>query len=438
MESTKLQEVGALPLRKASVEGPSGRLDLSVNPIVIGRSADCQLAIDDPEVSALHVELSIGRDGVLVRDLGSRNGTFLNGVRLDRGTVKEEAKLRVGRSQLTLKFAGAELVPASRTSFGSMVGTSEPMRLVFKALSEVAPTSLSVLITGETGTGKELVAQAIHENSPRKNKPFVVLDCTTIPPTLAESTLFGHEKGSFTGATDRRTGVFGEADGGTLFLDELGELPPDMQAKLLRVVAEGKLKRVGGAKYESVDVRIVCATLRDLTRQVNAGAFRQDLFFRLAQVRVRLPALRDRLEDIAALTAWACVKEQRPERSAEVFELIQRSFGGYGWPGNVRELVSMVRAVVQLPAGSSLVDSLLERRESRSSSPPEGWAAEQPMGEGGFVGQKAEALARFERGYFEQLAGNTSNNVSEMARRSGLARHQVRQYLRKYGLTSAE
>jgi DNA-binding NtrC family response regulator len=438
MDATKKQDIGALPMRKATLALPDGsKVSLGVAAVVAGRSTDCAVPIDDAEVSALHAEFTVSREGVAVRDLGSKNGTFLNGVRCERGSVKEDARVRVGRTQLTIAFEGAEVVTAGRTSFGSLVGISEPMRLLFNALSEVAPTLLSVLVTGETGTGKELVAQALHEHSPRRNKNFVVLDCTTIPPSLAESTLFGHEKGAFTGATERRAGVFTEADGGTLFLDELGELPPEQQSKLLRVVAEGKLKRVGATKYESVDVRVVGATLRDLSRQVNVGAFRQDLYFRLAQVRVRLPPLRDRLEDIPLLVRWVCQREQREDRVDEVMQLLERSFNGYGWPGNVRELVSMVRAVVQLPPGASVLDSLIERREPKADAAAP-WPRSAPDLESTapFVSMKAEAVADFERTYFSSLNASCDGNVSEMSRRSGLARHHVRQYLRKYGLAA--
>src|SRR6185503_20430691 len=173
-------------------------------------------------------------------------------------------------------------------SFGPLVAESPGMRAIFERLSKVAATDLTVLITGETGTGKELVAQALHLGSPRAKKPFVVVDCGSIPPTLAEATLFGHERGAFTGAVDRRLSPFQEADGGTLFLDELGELPLEIQPKLLRALAERRIKSVGGSAYKEVDVRLLAATRRDLVRAVNAGTFRSDLYFRVAQVKIEL------------------------------------------------------------------------------------------------------------------------------------------------------
>jgi DNA-binding NtrC family response regulator len=422
-----------LPVRSAVVSTADGKkLRVTTSPVTVGRSDQCDLTLKEADVSAIHAELVVVREGLIIRDVGSKNGTWVNGVRCERGAIHQNAVLKLGSAQLTVTFERAQLVPAALTSFGPLVGVSESMRMVFRSLAEVAPTNLSVLVTGETGTGKELVAQAIHEASSRKSKSLVVLDCTTIPPSLAESTLFGHEKGSFTGANERASGVFTEADGGTLFLDELGELPPEQQSKLLRVLAEGKLRRVGATKYEDVSVRLICATLRDLGQQINSGSFRQDLFFRIAQVRIRLPPLRERLDDIPVLVKWVCEREKKSDRLQEVMELLQRSFVGYAWPGNVRELVSMVRALVQLPPSATVLDSLLERRQEAAT--PRLSSSEEASP---FVAAKAQAVATFERGYFEALARACEGNVSEMSRRSGLARHHVRGYLRKYALTGS-
>ncbi|MEJ7730721.1 MAG: sigma-54 dependent transcriptional regulator, partial [Polyangiaceae bacterium] len=300
------------------------------------------------------------------------------------------------------------------------------MRHLFRMLLEVSPTDLSILITGETGTGKELVAQAVHEASSRKTGPFVVVDCASIPGPLAESLLFGHEKGAYTGAVDRRTGAFHDAHKGTIFLDELGELPVEIQPKLLRALSEKKVKRVGANIYDTVDVRVIAATRRDLGRSMNAGRFRSDLFFRIAQMRIELPSLRDRREDIALLATHVCQRIDKGERTADVLELLTKTLSNHDWPGNVRELVNVASVAASLPPGAESVASLL---------PLEGGgdvvAAASPFGEA-----KREAVSSFEQRYFAELVRATNGNVSEMARRSGMERHHVRSFLKKYGLTA--
>src|SRR5207237_1190689 len=222
--------------------------------------------------------------------------------------------------------------------FGPLVGTSPLMRAVFDKLKKAAPTELTCLITGETGSGKELVAQAIHMGSARANKPFVVVDCGAIPATLAESALFGHERGAFTGAVDKRISPFVEADGGTIFLDELGELPVDVQPKLLRALAEQRIKSVGSNSYRPVNVRVIAATRRDLVREVNAGTFRSDLYFRVAQLRIELPALRERTEDIPALVRKMITDLGDPTAYSRITNDSLERLMRHDWPGNVREL----------------------------------------------------------------------------------------------------
>ncbi|MEO8875163.1 MAG: sigma-54-dependent Fis family transcriptional regulator, partial [Polyangiaceae bacterium] len=238
---------------------------VDVDPVVIGRDAGAQVVLDDPEVSALHCELRAVSEGILVKDLGSTNGTFIGTLRVQEAAVTTTTEIQVGATKLILEPSAKRKVDVGFSdAFGPLVGSSPKMRRVFGVLEKVAKTPLSVLILGETGTGKEVVARSVHDSSLRKDKPFVVVDCGSIPPTLAESLLFGHEKGSFTGATERRKGALAEADGGTLFLDELGELPIDLQPKLLRALAEKQVKRVGGSTFEPIDVRVLAATRRDL------------------------------------------------------------------------------------------------------------------------------------------------------------------------------
>jgi DNA-binding NtrC family response regulator len=280
------------------------------------------------------------------------------------------------------------------------------------------------LITGETGTGKELVAQAVHEHSNRSGGPFIVVDCASIPGPLAESLLFGHERGAFTGATERRSGAFHDAHRGTIFLDELGELPPELQPKLLRALSERKVKRVGASSYESVDVRVLAATRRDLGRSMNTGRFRSDLFFRIAQVRIELPPLRERREDVALLVQRVCERIGRAERAADVIELIASTLAQHDFPGNVRELVNVASVAASLPPGAEAVAAVLPLEGGGDVAPPMS----------AFTEAKRTAVSAFEQRYFSDLVRATDGNVSEMARRAGMERHHVRAFLKKYGL----
>jgi DNA-binding NtrC family response regulator len=399
---------------------------VAVEPLLVGRDPSCAVVLADPEVSALHCDVRAEAQGVLVRDLGSRNGTFVNSVRIREGVLTSACTLHLGGSQITYEPLERELVDVGyEESFGRLIGASPPMRLRFRMLREVAPTDLAVLVTGETGTGKELVAQAIHEHSARAAEPFVVVDCASIPGPLAESLLFGHERGSFTGATERRTGAFQDAHRGTIFLDELGELPVEVQPKLLRALAEKKVKRVGASTYDDIDVRVIAATRRDLGKQMNAGKFRSDLFFRIAQVRFDLPSLRERRDDIPLLARHVCERIGRSERAEEVTRLVTETLALHDWPGNVRELVNVASVAASLPAGAeSLAMSL----------PLEGGGdVVAPMSPFGTA--KREAITTFESRYFGELIRLTGGNVSEMARQSGMERHHVRAFLKKYGLS---
>jgi DNA-binding NtrC family response regulator len=390
-------------------------------PVLIGRGAQNDVVIVDAEVSAVHCELRATSQGVRVRDLGSTNGTFVNGLRIVEALLGDACSIRVGATLLRFEPSSSPLPsypPAAESSFGQLVGQSPPMRQLYRVLRQVAPTELSVLISGETGTGKELVARAIHDASRRARGPLAVLDCGALPSGLAESLLFGHEKGAFTGATQRTDGVFGEANGGSVFLDELGELPVDLQPRLLRAIAERAVKRVGQSSYQPIDVRVVAATRRDLRRDVNAGSFREDLYFRIAQVRIDLPPLRERTEDIPLLIARACDALGRSERTARVSSYVASRFPNYDWPGNVRELVNVASVLAAL--GDGAVDDVLplEAAPSQATSPQ----------------QFVQAKRAFEERYFRLLLSATGGNISEVARRCGLARHQVRAHLRKLGL----
>ncbi|MDB4933218.1 MAG: Response regulator of zinc sigma-54-dependent two-component system [Labilithrix sp.] len=401
---------------------------IDVDPIVIGRDEGAQIRVDDPEVSAIHCELRAVNEGILVKDLGSTNGTFVGSVRIREGVVTTAAEVLVGQTRIAIEPSGKQRVDVGYADrFGDLVGSSPKMRRVFGVLEKVANTPLSLLILGETGTGKEVVAKSVHDASDRKGGPFVVLDCGSIPASLAESILFGHEKGVFTGATERKKGALAEAHGGTLFLDELGELPIDLQPKLLRVLAERQVKRVGANVTEPIDVRVLAATRRDLGVEMNAGRFRSDLFFRIAQVRVELPALRERLDDVPLLVEEICKRVGKPQAAPIVEAWIDRRLGSYDWPGNVRELVNVAQVAATLADTPDAIDDVLTlARDSVADEPQRAQTA--------FAEAKRGAIAGFERDYFTQLSRGAKGNVSEMARQSGMERHHVRAYLRKYGI----
>jgi DNA-binding NtrC family response regulator len=438
VESTIVAK-GKLEVRGGSLKVTRGKgnkteLDIGPETSVVGRNEACDLVLDDKKVSAVHMELVATERGVRVRDLGSRNGTFLNETRVGEVYLLKPTILVCGESLLEFTPSNPEQVEVPDVAeFGPLVGTSAVMRGVFERLRKAAPTELTCLITGETGTGKELVAQAIHEASSRAHKQFVVVDCGAIPATLAESALFGHERGSFTGAVDKRVSPFVEADGGTIFLDELGELPVDVQPKLLRALAEQRIKSVGSNSYRPVNVRVIAATRRDLVREVNAGNFRSDLYFRVAQLKVELPALRQRLEDIPGLVRRMCAdlgeKAAYSRISSESLERLMR----HDWPGNVRELRNVVAVALAFgkegPLELAQYLAPLASSSTTDSTPTRGRT---------FQDAKRDVLARFEREYFTALYAECSGNVSEIGRRAAMERAHVRGYLRRHGIGDAK
>ncbi|MFO0763074.1 MAG: sigma 54-interacting transcriptional regulator [Byssovorax sp.] len=409
--------------------------------VTIGSAEGVTLRLSDPTVSRFHAELEATPHGIAVRDLGSTNGTHLGAVAVREIVVRGPVEIDVGRTRVRL-FLGNERaqIPAGKgTSLGNLLGGSAVMREVYNALEKAAPTTAPVLITGESGTGKELAARAVHAASPRASKPFEVVDCGGLPPTLIESELFGHERGAFTGATGEREGAFERADGGTIFLDELGELPLELQPKLLRALGEQEIRRVGGKRTRKIDVRVVAATNRDLRRQVNAGHFRADLFYRLAVIQVRMPPLRDRLDDLPLLVRGLLESIARErgldahiEPDAELFE----SLGRHSWPGNVRELRNYLEQLLILrvppPFSSELGPS------SRSSAGAGGGAAFEGLCEIPLRSAKSELLERFERHYVARLLEQTGGNVAEAARRAGVDRVTLFRTIRRYGLRGDE
>ncbi|MBX3229685.1 MAG: sigma 54-interacting transcriptional regulator [Labilithrix sp.] len=413
--------------------GEERKVTIGPEPIVIGRDPACGLRVDETGVSAMHAEVVATPAGVRLRDLGSKNGTWVNDIKVGDVLLTTATSFSLARANLRFeptKVQKFELPEIER--FGPLYGSSAAMRDLFRRLERAAPTELTILVQGETGTGKELVAQAVHETSTRKSGPFVIVDCGSIAPTLAEATLFGHEKGAFTGAMNARVSPFIEANGGTIFLDELGELPLDVQPKLLRALAEKRVKAVGSNEYVSFDARVVAATRRDLESAVNAGTFRSDLYFRLAQVRSYVPALRQRLEDLPGLvrvmleqlgskTAWRRVTRATLDRLLR-----------YDWPGNVRELKNAVAVALALADEGEPLD-IAGALGLKAAKPTKGRPIDATAVRG-YHDAKREALHAFERAYFAQLVEATNANVAEISRRTGLQRTHVRKYLRLHGL----
>jgi DNA-binding NtrC family response regulator len=412
--------------------------------MTIGTAEGVTLRLGDPTVSRFHAELEATAQGIAIRDLGSTNGVRLGQVMVREVVTRSPVELEVGRTKLRLLLSPerAEIPTSATTSLGRLLGGSLAMRAVYVALSQAAPTTAPVLITGESGTGKELAARAVHEASSRADQPFEVVDCGGLPPTLIESELFGHERGAFTGATSEREGAFERADGGTIFLDELGELPLELQPKLLRALGEQEIRRVGGKRTRRIDVRLVAATNRDLRRQVNSGHFRADLFYRLAVIQVRMPPLRDRFDDLPILVRGlldALVREHRIDAHIEPDQELIDSLCRHTWPGNVRELRNYLEQLLILrvpPPFAGAEGTPAQRRDEGAA------AASQAPFEGldtvPLRTAKSELLERFERHYVARLLEQTGGNVAEAARRAGVDRVTLFRTIRRHGLRGAE
>jgi two-component system response regulator GlrR len=424
----------------------------------IGSFDNNDFIIQDATVSRYHCEIRVDAEGARAVDLQSRNGTFIDGVQVKEGFLRGGSILRLGRAVIRFQFRNeSNQLPISESSaFGFMVGGSVPMRTSFAMLERAARSEATVLLEGETGTGKGRAAESIHRASARRDKPFMVVDCGSIPANLLESELFGHEKGAFTGAENRRIGVFEEADGGTIFLDEIGEMPQELQPKLLRVLENREVRRVGSNTFKPVNVRVVAATNRDLRAEVNAGRFRSDVYFRLAVVRIELPPLRRRPEDIPMLVESFL---GQPGMESHKERLMAPDFLGHlqraAWPGNVRELKNYLERCVVFeeavppPASDAPLDATGEIRidtapdleRDRKAARETG---SQPVGKGAAVLaidldlplQDARKLAveEFERRYLSGLLERHEGRVAQAATAAGIDRVYMYKLLRRYKL----
>jgi DNA-binding NtrC family response regulator len=413
-------------------------IEVGTEPVVVGRNIACQIVIDDAKVSLLHAEFIATEQGVRVRDLGSKTGTFVGGARVSEVCLTAKSKLKLGETELVFEPRKPEHIKVLAISaFGPLVGQSAVMRSIFDKLGKIAAADQTILVSGEAGTGKTLLAKAVHAASPRAKKPFVVVDCGSIPPAFAEAVLFGNERGASGGGAEKRPSPFQQAEGGTLFLSELGELPLEVQPKLLRALAERRIKAVGGSAYREINVRVVAGTRRDLARAVNAGTFRSDLYFRVAEVKIDIAPLRDRPEDVPGLVR-RMLKDLGDESA---FERVAQSTLGrlmrHDWPGNARELGSAVTIAHALAGEVDEVDiaaHLGGAIEAPVAGKSNGANHVGPLKGRQFQEAKRDVLARFERDYFAALADEAKGNVSEMARRAGMERAHVRAYLRRHGI----
>ncbi len=432
-----------LHLRRISLEvltGPDAGKSIEVDHDVVrmGGSEGNHLMLTDTTVSRRHAEITRTPDGILLRDLGSTNGTWVGEVRIKEVFLGEGRDFRVGKTQMryALRDEIIDIVPTEQLQFEGLVGASVAMREVFAVLERVARTELTVMVTGETGTGKELVSRAIHQQSSRRSGPFVVFDCGAVARNLVESELFGHERGAFTGAVSSRAGVFEQAHGGTIFLDELGELPLELQPSLLRVLEQREVRRVGDRRVRPVDVRVVAATNRDLREEVSAGRFREDLYYRLAVVEVELPPLRDRPEDIPLLCATLLKSAGFEHTVRGIAPDVERLLSEYHWPGNVRELRNTLLRAIPFADGDLIDLQAMPNALQRAQAPVASAASSLPPINMSlsFHESKERIIDAFERQYLEDLLERCDGNLSRAAREAGVDRKTVARMLKRHGI----
>jgi len=410
----------------------AGRYDLVVSDVRMERSSGL-------DVLKAFTDKAPGTPVILITAFGDVTGAM---EAIQRGAYDyvskpfniEELKLTVTRAleRRRLVAENRTVQNEPKTQIEDIVGKSAVMLEVYKLVARVAASTATVLVTGESGTGKELVARAIHTHSPRVRAAFVPVNCTALTESLLESELFGHARGAFTGAVGAKRGLFEMANGGTMFLDEIGDMGPKMQAQLLRTLQDGEVRPVGGSESIRVDVRIVCATNKDLDEEVKAGRFREDLYFRINVVTVRLPPLRERREDVPILVGHFLAKIARRERreQAALSPEALRLLIAYGWPGNVRELENAIDRAVAVAKGNVILPSDL---------PPEvGGAGPVVIGEGGGIIEDRPTLAELERRYIALVLQESGGNKKKAAERLGIDRRTLYRALERTGTDAGE
>jgi len=439
---------GRLHCQLVVIDGPDrGRAcRIGEREAVVGTEAGCELVLSDDRVSGRHLAIRAVESRFAVRDLGSTNGTWYEGSRVSELVVPAGSTLLAGKTALRVEPEAQplDLPPSQARRFGELVGESLAMREVFAVLERVAGSDATLLVEGETGTGKELAARAIHDASPRRSQRFVAINCSAIPETLLEAELFGHVRGAFTGAVGNRQGRLEQAHKGTLFLDEVGTMSAALQMKLLRVLQEREFERVGDSHTIKVDVRVIAATNSDLAKLVAEGQFREDLFYRLNVIPVQLPALRERKEDIPLLVQHFLAKFEAerdasaaaagPKAAADRLPRVTVSQQGmrllmaYQWPGNVRQLENAIERAVAFTAGRSQIDvddlptEVQQAKETAATSSvtlPEG-------------GMDLDAfVANIERELIQRSLERTNGNKGQAARLLNLKRTTLVEKLKR-------
>ena len=412
-------EYPALEVVCEAERGVQVRAPLGLTALRIGSHPDCDLVMTHPSLSRVHCEVRITDRGVRLRDLGSKNGVTLHDVSILEALLPPGTTALLGGVKLWVEPKGENrripLAPQAR--FGEAVGGSPLMRALFHQLARAAVTEASVLLRGESGTGKEVLARAIHGASARAGRPFVVLDCSAIAPTVLEAELCGYERGAFPGAEEARVGLLEAAHGGTVFIDEVGELPLEAQSRLLRALETREIRPLGSSTLRPADARVVAATHRDLRARLTQGTFRKDLFFRLAVVELEIPALRERKEDIPLLVEQV-LAHQSPRRTlADLPPHTLRLLEAHDWPGNVRELRNTVTRLLLFPelalagVAAGPGTEVLEWREARE-----------------------RAITAFEGGYLRERLREHGGNVTAAAKAMKVSRQFLHELIARHHL----
>ena len=426
-----------LLIANGPAQGKEAVIDKEQFTIGAGRQND--LIVDDTAISRKHCEIHVLPEGFLIRDLDSTNGTIMHGVRVCEAFLDHGAEFQVGNTKIIFcpLQESTEYPLSKKESFGRVIGKSIAMKRVFHIAETFANSDAAILIEGETGTGKEILAEEIHAHSERAGKPFVIIDCGSLAKGLVESELFGHVKGAFTGAATDRTGAFEHANGGTIFLDEIGELDHELQPKLLRVLEKKEIRRVGSNVIKKVDVRIISATNKKLEREINDGRFREDLFYRLSVVKIELPALRKRKEDIPLLTHHF-LRTFSGGKDAESLIDMQKAVqlvNNYDWPGNVRELRNLIEMAFHARNGKVDPSAYLYlgrmQQPNAHTSPAHG--ADRP-----FKDAKQDLIGEFEKDYVRALLDRNAWNISRAAREAQIERAYLQRLVKKHRLSAPQ